>query len=310
MAQGGLCALLISTAWAQTEERTGFSGSAQLGVGYDTNANASTADQNFLGFILDPRFQKSESPFGELALELDHTAILRPDFGFNSSLQAAHRANPDAPFADQTVGSMATEAVYLHADDRYTAGVSAYTDRLDHHDFEQGSNIELGVSHGTAPHLDTAFSLRASRIGYSGSDYAAMDVDRYLVGLTLTREALGARQGSVALTGVAGRDIARQEGSPFGNTRAGLQLSTTWPVLPRAALTGEVSALRSRYKGLFFDLSRRDEQYEGVLTLEFTDWPASGWHVAPQLHYVRNDSTVALYGYDRTEVALYVRRQF
>jgi hypothetical protein len=312
------CALSISAvathlaaeAAEEVSEISGWTGLAQFAAGYDTNANASTREQEFLGFTLDPRFVESESSFGELTLGLNHTAVLASDRGFNSSLQVAHRANPHAPFANQTVAFLGTEAVLLRDAGRFTLGISAYADRLDGKNNEHGTSIDLGMSRQSGENLEMTLSMRASRIGYEESDLEQLDVDRYLGGVSLTRHNLGTQSGSVGFTLLAGRDVARRLGSPFGNNRMGIQLSTSWAVLPQASLYVELSGMRSDFTGEFFALDRKDDQYEATMALEFSDWPAARWSVMPQVRHVRNDSTLSLFKYDRIEAALYVRRQF
>ena len=289
---------------------SGWEGLAQFGAGYDTNANASTREQTFLGFTLDPRFIESKSAFGELTLGVDHHAVFGSTRGINSSLRLAHRANPDASFADQSVASLGTEGVVVIGATRLRLGLSAYTDWLDREDHERGANIELGVFHQTGDRFETELTLRAGRIGYHPQDLEPLDIDRYLAGLSFTRVNLGSHSASVGITLLGGRDTARRVSSPFGNNRNGAQLFTNWPLRPHTILYVEFAALRSNFAGTFFDLRRRDDQYEGLLSLEFSDWPAARWSFTPQLRYVRNDSTVVLFAYDRIEAALYLGRQF
>jgi hypothetical protein len=291
-------------------ENSEWSGVAQLAAGYDTNANASTQQQAFFGFLLDPHFTETDSSFGELTLGVNHTAALADDRGFNSFLQVALRANPEASFANQTLASIGTEAVLLRGAARFTLGVSTYGDRLDGQNHERAGSIDFGVSRQGDGNFELSLSLRASRIGYGEADYEALDADRYLAGVSVTRVNLGTGAGSIGITLLGARDAARRTGSPFGNNRIGAQLSMSWPVHPAAVLYAELSGVRSDYAGGFFDLRRADAQSEATMALEFSDMPARRWSVMPQLRYVRNDSTVPLYEYDRIEAALYVRRQF
>jgi hypothetical protein len=295
---------------AAPADEAGWSGMAQLGAGYDTNANASRREQSFLGFILDPRYVQAESTFGELTLGANNTLLLGNQRGINSSVQVAHRINPDARFADQTVAAMSAEAVLLRGNARFTAGASGYSSWLDNSDYDRGAHLDLGVSYQPGTSFDSAFTVRTSRISNADNDLRPLDVDRYLAGFTLTRLNLGARNGNVALTLLGGRDAPRRADSPFGNHRAGAQISTNWTLFSRASLYAEASAMRIDYAGQFFDLERTDDQYGAAIALELTDWPGAHWSVTPQLRYERIDSGVALFDYDRIEAAFYVRRQF
>ena len=63
----------------------------------------------------------------------------------------------------------------------------------------------------------------------------------------------------------------------------------------------------SDYDGLFFGARREDTQLTSTLQLEFRDVLTPGLTIAPRIRYIDNDSGVALYDYDRTEVGLLIR---
>ncbi len=279
---------------------------SEFGAGYDTNANGSTRQQNFLGFQLDPRFLATESAFGEVSLSAEHTATLTPRGGFISTFQLGHRANPNASFADQTVAAIGTEGVLLRGDFRLGVGISGYSTWLHGHDDERGANLDLNATH-EAGDIETAFTLRTSRISNQDRDLAALDVDRYLAAVSVTQSSIGARSGSGAFTLVAGRDAPRRAGSPFGNNRYGIQFSGSWAFGTQAHCYVELSTMRSDYAGRFFGLERKDLQYEAAIALEFEGLPAEGWILAPQLRFVQSDSSVSVFEYDRLEVVLYLR---
>ena len=65
--------------------------------------------------------------------------------------------------------------------------------------------------------------------------------------------------------------------------------------------------LKSDYDGMFFGSSREDDQTSASLQLEFRDVLTDGLTIAPRLRYIDNESDVALYEYDRTEIGLLIR---
>src|SRR5689334_300857 len=79
-----------------------WSALAQVGAGYDSNANGSTSQQSFLGFTLDPHNVATSSSFGEVALNGGNVLAFGPTFGIVSSLDLQHRSNTDASFVDQS----------------------------------------------------------------------------------------------------------------------------------------------------------------------------------------------------------------
>ncbi len=113
--------------------------------------------------------------------------------------------------------------------------------------------------------------------------------------------------GSFGVEIIAGNDSERQAGSPYGNSKLGGRLAFYAPVATTGQLFASVGSLTSEYDGLFFGVPREDTQLTTVLQVEFRDIWTQGLSLTPRLRYVDNDSTVALYEYDRTEIGLLFR---
>jgi hypothetical protein len=81
-------------------------------------------------------------------------------------------------------------------------------------------------------------------------------------------------------------------------------------VLPNAVAYAEISGLTTRFDGSFFGNERHDNQLALTLAADLQDFPARRWTLTPRFRYMKNDSNISLYGYDRFEAVLYVRRGF
>jgi tetratricopeptide (TPR) repeat protein len=287
-----------------------WTGLLQFGGGYDTNANGSTDEQQFLGFTLDPRNVAIESGFGEIVAGLGNRLALGADAGLVTSLQASHRANADASFVDQTVGSLGSTYVRRIGRARFTIGASGYYGYLDGEAHDWAVNADVGVSRRSGD-WEIAGNVRAGQQRYLLDRLEILDVDRLLAGLSLARVDIGQGSGRIGLALIGGRDDERRPGSPYGNDRYGARLFAGRLLAPQSSVYFEASALRSDYEdGAFFGGDRRDDQYGALLSFDFQNWPAAYWSVSPRIRYVQNDSTIALYEYDRVEAALFVRRSF
>ena len=106
---------------------------------------------------------------------------------------------------------------------------------------------------------------------------------------------------------IGGSDSERQDGSPYGNSKLGARISVSTAVGESTYLFTRLGSLTSDYDGLFFGTTREDTQLTSVLQLEFRDVLTDGLTIAPRLRYIDNDSDVALYDWDRTEVGLLIR---
>lgn len=290
--------------------RARWSALGQVGAGYDSNANGSTSEQSFLGFTLDPHNVATSSSFGELSVNGGNVLSFGPTFGVVSNLDLMHRANTDASFVDQSVASLASTAVWLHGAYRFSGGLDSYRGWLDGANHERGVNLNLGAARQFGSDYEGAVSVRAGTLEYRDDGLRILDTDRYLAGFSVTRFNLGGRGARVGGTLLLGTDHAKQAGSPYGNDRYGLRVFGSMAVRPNATAYAELSEMSTSYDGSFFGSSRDDDQFAVTLAADLQDFPARRWTLTPRLRYMKNNSNISLYEYDRFEAVVYVRRGF
>ncbi len=286
-----------------------WSALAQFGAGYDSNANGSTNEQTFLGFTLSPRNVETSSSFGELTLGVGNTVALGPQSGLISSLQLTHRANTDASFIDQSIAALSSALVWAPGATRFSAGADGYTGWLDGDNHEHGLNLNLGASRRYGD-FEAALSLRGGAVEYVPDGLQILDVNRYLAGVSFARLNIGEHSGRVGVALLGGQDDAKRSGSPYGNDRYGARLFASWLLKPQSSLYLEVSEMSTDYDGRFFGDRRRDDLFAATVSLDFQNFPAARWSVAPRVRYMKNDSNISLYGYDRVEAVVTIGRGF
>jgi hypothetical protein len=145
---------------------------------------------------------------------------------------------------------------------------------------------------------------------YAPDGLEILDADRYLAGLSLTRLNIGDHSGRVGVVLLAGTDNAKRSTSPYGNDRFGARLYASWLLRPQASIYVELSQMSTDYDGRFFGASRKDDLFGASVALDFQNFPFAKWSVAPRVRYMKSDSNISLYEYDRVEAVLYVRRSF
>ncbi len=283
----------------------------QFGAGYDSNANGSTNDTQFLGFTLDPRNVELASGFAEALVGIGHTVATGQRSGWVSNAQLSHRANPDASFIDQSIVGLSTGGIWQRRSARLTVALGGTASWLDGERHDHSLNADVGSTWRVKSDWDLAVNLRTGRQRYADSRLEVMDTDRLIAGLALTRVNIGASSGRAGGALIVGRDDASHSGSPYGNDKLGVRAFAGWLLRPQSSIYLEAAALRADYRdGSFFGLDRRDDQYSATLALDFQNWPAAQWSVSPRVRYMKNDSNVELYQYDRAEAAIFVRRSF
>lgn len=286
-----------------------WSALAQFGAGYDSNANGSTSEQNFLGFTLNPHNVETESSFGELTLGVGNTVALGERSGLISNLELSHRANPDASFIDQTIASLSSGFVWAVGGTHYNVGADGYAGWLDGEDHEHGVNLNLGASHRFGDY-EAGLSLRGGAVEYEQPALQILDVDRYLAGLSFTRLNIGEQSGRIGVALLGGSDDAKHSGSPYGNDRYGARAFASWLLRPQSSIYVELSYMSTDYDGTFFGADRSDDLLGATVAFDFQNFPAAKWSVAPRVRYMKSDSSIALYQYDRVEAVIYIRRNF
>jgi hypothetical protein len=289
---------------APAAPRSRFLPYLELFAGYDTNANGSTDDQQFLGFTLSPDNVETESAFGELRAGFDWFVPRSSRFGWIFNAGASHRANPDASFVDTTI--LNGLAGFNWQRDAWfgRAVVDGYWGSRDGNPNESYAGLDALVGRRMSDNWDVTLGLRGGAQRYDES-IEVLDVDRFLYSIGLTRRFASRTQLSMQLLG--GNDSERLDGSPYGNSKFGGRLSLNAPVGSSAWLLASLGSLTSDYDGLFFGSAREDTQLFATLQLEFRDVLTRGLAIIPRVRYVNNDSDVELYSYDRTELGIAFR---
>ncbi len=277
---------------------------AELFVGYDDNANGSTDNQQFLGFTLSPENLETDSSFFEAAAGLDWIRPTSATLAWNLGVRAGYRKNPDASFVDSGILSALAGLSWRSGSTFGKANLVAYGATRDGESNERYGGFDLLLGRNLGEHWDLSIALRGGALGYDDA-IEVLDVDRTLYTLGLGyRLASGGR---FSVEAIGGQDDEKVSGSPYGNDKIGGRLSVSAPVGNRSWLFLSLGSLTSDYDGLFFGTAREDTQLTSILQWEFRDVLKPGLSIAPRIRYIDNDSDVALYDYDRTEIGLLIR---
>ena len=277
---------------------------AELFMGYDDNANGSTDDQQFLGFTLDPENLETDSSFFEAAAGVDRTQPASPALAWHLGARAGYRKNPDASFVDAGILSGLAGLSWRSGSAFGRAALTAYAATRDGESNESYTGLDFLIGRHLDERWDLSLGLRSGALRYDDA-IEILDVNRTLYTLGLAyRFNPRAR---FRLEAIGGSDNEQQPGSPYGNSKSGARLSVNAPLGRASYLFASFGRLTSDYDGQFFAAAREDEQTTGMLQIEFRDVFTDGLMIAPRIRYIDNDSDVALYDYDRTEIGLLIR---
>ena len=281
-----------------------FSPYAELLLGHDSNANGSTDDQQFLGFTLSPENLETASSFVAGGAGFGWFVPRNAGFAWQLGARAGYRKNPDASFVDAGILSGTAGMNWRSGVIFGQASMDAYWTTRDGESNEAYRGIDFLIGRQLNEKWDLRFSLRGGALRYEDS-IEILDVDRVLY-TAGTSYRFGSRA-KFDIELIGGGDSEKQSGSPYGNSKRGGRLGLSTPIGKSSFLHASVGRLASDYDGLFFGVRRNDTQLTSTLQLEFRDVLTPGLTFAPRIRYIDNDSGVALYDYDRTEIALLIR---
>jgi len=281
-----------------------FSPYAELTVGYDDNANGSTSDQQFLGFTLSPENLATDTAFFEGGAGFNWTIPRSARFAWHLGAHAGYRKNPDASFVDAGILSGIGGMLWQSGANYGRFNVDAWAASRDGESNESYSGANLLLGRRLNERWDLSLAFRGGALRHDEA-IEVLDVDRLLYTLGLAYRFRS--QGRLVLEAIGGSDSERQSGSPYGNSKSGARLSINTAVGDTTYLFASLGSLTSDYDGLFFGMRRKDTQLTSLLQFEFRDVMTNGLTIAPRVRYIDNDSDVALYDWDRTEVGLMIR---
>ena len=281
-----------------------FSPYAELTVGYDDNANGSTSDQQFLGFTLSPENLATDTAFFEGGAGFNWTVPRSARFAWHLGAHAGYRKNPDASFVDSGILSGIGGMLWQSGANYGRFNVDAWAASRDGESNESYSGANLLLGRHLNERWDLSLALRGGALRHDEA-IEVLDIDRLLYTLGLAYRFRS--QGRLVLEAIGGSDSERQSGSPYGNSKSGARLSIKTAVGDTTYLFASLGSLTSNYDGLFFGMRRKDTQLTSLLQFEFRDVMTNGLTIAPRVRYIDNDSDVALYDWDRTEIGLMIR---
>jgi outer membrane protein len=147
-----------------------------------------------------------------------------------------------------------------------------------------------------------------SRIRYLQPDIASFSGDQTLAGAGWLHsfDDAGRRYAFAGLFG--GRDRATDHREDGDKAIVGARVAGQWTLSERGEVFAYTSAASGRYDQLNpnFLVVRRDLQYDAGIGVNWRLAP--GWSLRPQLSYTRNDSNIELYGYNRYDLSITLRR--
>lgn len=297
-----------NAAMAQREqaESKWWRGIVRATAGFDNNVNASTSENQFLGFELDPQSQETDSPFLGGGVGLRAAVPLSGDMEFSGGVGVDHRHYPDASFVDSTLGrvdfaiSKRWERIVLALANEYHYGL------LDGGYNNRGAASTLTAGY-TFPTVLLTGQLRRGTLRFNDA-IESRDVDQLSTSVAVRWQPVPTLALGLALS--IGDDEARQPGSDYSRDLTAIRGSLIWQANTDIQLQTSMGWLNADYPDPFFGFKREDDQFSIDASANWTGLLPYDWVFTPNARYVDNDSTVTLFKYDRFVVGFTASRGF
>ncbi len=293
--------------------RTRFRYYVAMDTGYDSNANAGTDKNAFLGVALNSKNVEKDSAYAAVSNGGILNVPLSQKWDYDLRFNFAQRRNLSATFANTDRIGLNNEFLWRSDITRLKFGVGLHTAYLDSRVPYDGDHVQSGLT------LDfgARWLLGDSRAWQIGTDVVAatarhtsrirvFDVDQYLAAFAMDYLGRGQRP-SYGFAVFVGDAHARQSGSPYGRNQYGARYTMSWPVGYPNEMFYHFGVSRSNYDGQFFGRHRNDMQYSTGLSSVIYVFPSRNWSLVPHLTYIQNQSDISLYEYKRTEIGLAFR---
>lgn len=301
--------------------RTRVSGSVGLTLGYDTNVNSATSDDQIsvtLGELsgeltVPEESQARDDLFGTLSAEIRVQHPVTPRVLAFAGADAEARFHPDeSDFDTQRAGVRFGARL---PGDTFTPELSLRAQRL-HVDGEAYQDLlgaSFSLSQQFSERLLARYGLEYAHLDHDDAPNSDADLLLGSLGLTQAWQAPLTPLTSVSLFG--GRVLAQSssDGAQANTDRwqggfnavGQLQVASAW------RLTSRLQYRFSRYSGrnALFDNERRADHY-GQVGLA-ADWlPLARLQITPSVEYRRNDSNIDLYTWERAIAEVSARYNF
>lgn len=295
---------------------TTFSAFLDLGFGHDSNVNSatnlSTVAAPGLGggiFIINSSGQAKSDSFISMAAGAGFRHPLSAHFAVLGSISGNQQLNSSESKFDVSSLDFNVGLEYKKRIDRFSLVVQANNFDVDTESFRRSKSVVAQWQRNFDDHNQASLYTQISRLNYVSD--STRDVDRYVVGTNWAHIFNGDQSPIFYVGAYGGREEARKSQADYlSQDIYGVRLGGQLSIKPKlvAYLSSGYEKRNADDNDPTFLKKRQDDQYDVSLGLRYI--PARNWIIKPQISYLRNDSGISFYSYERTKVSINAIRDF
>lgn len=298
-----------------TGQTTAFAAYLEPGIGYDSNINSATSLGSVLIGATPINLANNSREQSSSFLSMAGGASFRtPLFGsrhFSFFGSAAgnqrmnwHNENFDTGSHDFTLGLN-----YKKFIDSFSLAYQSGTFYVDSGTFRKSDGLLAQWRRDVDDQNQVSVFAQYADIEFPSNN--VRNAERAVLGVSWGHVFAGDKAPIVYLSPYLGKEDAKANGSDhLSNDLYGLRLTGQYGFNYRWIGFAGVGYEYRDYDSVepLFGVSRKDDQYDASLGVRFL--PGHDWTIKPQISYVRNDSNVDLFGFERTIISVNFRKDF
>ena len=298
-------------------KRTVGFGYIEYGLGYDSNPSSATSVNpitwtiggNVVSLDLDATQLERSDHYQALSAGGELVHALSNRVSVYAGGDARFRGYKDIDTADYATLDGRLGLGFSEGPSNVRVGLTAGRYRLDHQNVRNNAGLTAEYRRLVNPRnqLTVASQLTAFRYipeAFKINDYDLLQAMAGWVGV------FNEGRGALGLTLLAGLEKATHRRPDGDKPFYGARLTVQHSLGERFGAFFLAGAQRGKYKDLnpIFNEQRLDTLYDMVAGVTWTF--AKGWSLRPQVLYIKNDSNLALFKYERTDASLNLRVDF
>jgi hypothetical protein len=301
-----------------TGQATTFAAFIDGGWGFDSNINSATSNSTVaapgiapgLNLTLTSASREQSSKYLSLAAGASFRTPLSKNLSVFGSVQGSTRTNWNENMFDPSFVDFSLGLNYKRFIDSFTIALQRNNYDIDGNRFRKSHGVAAQWQRQLDDQNQVSLFLQTADLNYPQSG-GVRDAQRSVGGAAWGHAFSGDKAPVVYLSGYYGQedtDKARFDflSNEFYGVRVGGQMVLNYKLVAFANTSYEVREYDKQDPA--FLKTREDDQFDFSVGMRYL--PIPGWTIRPQLSYLKNDSNISLFDFDRAVLSVNFRKDF
>lgn len=301
-----------------TGQATTFAAYIDAGWGFDSNINSATSNSTVaapgiapgLNLTLVSASREQSSKYLSLAGGASFRTPLSKNLSLFGSVQGSTRTNWNESIFDPSFVDFSLGLNYKRFIDNFTIALQRNNYDIDGNRFRKSHGVAAQWQRQLDDQNQVSVFVQTADLNYPQSD-GVRDAQRSVAGAAWGHAFSGDKAPVVYLSGYYGEEDTDKSrfdflGNDFYGARVGGQVVLNYKLVAFANASYEVREYDKQDPA--FLKTREDDQFDFAVGMRYL--PIPGWTIRPQLSYLKNDSNISLFDFNRTVLSVNFRKDF